>query len=164
MRAREMMAKLDRFPQKRGRQRAWDLSLLSPEKQDRVHELLRVILGSKDIYSKSLDTVFAELVDLVGDLPDIGIDEREQGPLIEVPRELASYCYWHWQQKASEWRHYSFSSLGKVQTLRFVELCKRYGYEAGPEQMTPLAQWRTDDRVEMTELLDAAATQRLRWY
>ena len=109
---------------------------------------------------------FWELIDLVDDLSLLGPQDSRQGPIIEVPAELAQY--WQRQQKALEWRSYDIYQLSKVQTLRFVELCKRYGYAAGlgpiKEQMTPLAQWPTDDGVEMmTELLDVAASRRRRW-
>ena len=70
MRAREMMSRLDRLPKKRGsEQKVWDLSLLSPEKQDRVDELFRLILGSKDIDSANLDTLIAEMDELVRNVP-----------------------------------------------------------------------------------------------
>jgi hypothetical protein len=166
VRAREMMAKLDRLPTPKSEVKLWDVSLLSPEKQDRYSELSEQIFQSKDVNSGSLDGVFLELINLVDDLPLLGPHDSNKGPLIEVPAELADY--WRRQQKATEWRHYDFFNLGKVQTLRFLELCKRYGYEAGlgliKEQMTPLAQWRTPDRVEMTELLKVAAKERPRWH
>ena len=165
MRAREMMAKLDRLPTPKSEVKLWDLSLLSPQDYDRVIDLLRLIGRSENKKAESLTPAFAELSALVRDLPRLGKDDPKQGPVIEVPDGLADY--WQWQQKASKWRSYDFYELSKVQTLRFVELCKRYGYVAGPgrikEQMTPLAQWRTDDRAEMTELLDIAASRSQRW-
>jgi hypothetical protein len=75
--------------------RVWDVSPLSPEKQDRFNELSELILQSKDVNSGSLDGVFLELIDLVDDLPLRRFDEPEQGPLIEVPGTLARY--WQWQ-------------------------------------------------------------------
>ena len=61
MRAREMMKRLDRLPKRKGGvQKVPDLSLLSPEEQDRVDELFKVLLDSKDISSKTFDTAFAE--------------------------------------------------------------------------------------------------------
>jgi hypothetical protein len=66
---------------------------------------------------------------------------------------------------ASEWRHYSFYALGKVRTLRFVELCREYGYGSArgqvKEHMTPLAEWEAVDRAEMAALLDIAARDAL---
>ena len=159
MRAREMMAKLNRFPQKPGQHKAWDVSLLSPEKQDRFSELSELILQSKDVHSKSLDGVFLELIDLVDDLPILGPHDSQQGPLIEVPDGLAHY--WRWQQKASKWRSYSFYKLSKVQTLRFVELCKQYGFKNETDfkaQMLPLHAWPDCDRSELQDMLDIAAS------
>jgi hypothetical protein len=68
--------------------------LLSPEKQDRVHELLELILESKD--STNLYSLYAELRELVRDLPLRGPNDPEQGPLIEMPETLARY--WRKQQ------------------------------------------------------------------
>ena len=159
MRAREMMAKLDRFPKRWGQQKVWDVSLLSPEKQDRFNELSKLILQSKDVNSGSLDGVFLELIDLVDDLPLRRFEEPEQGPLIEVPGTLARY--WQWQQPASKWRSYSFHKLSKVQTLRFVELCEQYGFENETDfkaQMLPLHAWPACDRAELKDMLDIAAS------
>ena len=58
MRAREMMAKLDRLPTPKSEVKLWDVSLLSPEKQDRYSELSELILQSKDVNSGNLDGVF----------------------------------------------------------------------------------------------------------
>jgi len=86
MRAREMMKRLDRLPKRKGGlQKVPDLSLLSPEKQDRVDELFKVLLDSKDISSKTFDTAFAEFDRLVLDLPLLGPNDPEQGPSLEVP-------------------------------------------------------------------------------
>jgi hypothetical protein len=163
MRAREMMAKLDRLPTPKGEAKTWDVSLLSPEKQDRYSKLSELIFQSKDINSRSLDGVFLELIDLVDDLPLLGPHDPQQGPLIEVPGTLARY--WQLPPGASKWRSYDFYRLSKIQTLRLVELCEQYGYVAGlslieiKEQMTPLHQWRTDDRAKMKKLLDIGTTR-----
>jgi hypothetical protein len=158
-----MMMKLDRLPKRRGGgdQKVWDLSLLSPEQQDRVDELSRVIMESKDLHSKSLDTVFAEFDQLVRDLPRLGPNDLAQGPLIEVPGALARH--WEFQHGASKWRPHDFGKLGKVQTLRFVELCEKYGFTDGTEtpvkaQMLPLHGWPSGDRAELQHLLDIAAS------
>ena len=162
MRAREMMKRLDRLPKRKGGlQKVPDLSLLSPEEQDRVDELFKVLLDSKDISSKTFDTSFAEFDKLVRDLPLLGPDDPEQGPLIEVPQELAAY--WQLQQPASKWRSYSFNKLSKVQTLGFVELCEQYGFTEGTDapvkaQMLPLHEWAAGDRAELQEMLDIAAS------
>jgi hypothetical protein len=160
MRAREMMVRLDRLPNKRKDERkTWDLSLLSPEKQDRAVELLRLIVESKDIQSNDLDTALAELDGLVGNLPLLGSTDPEQGPLIEVPGALAGH--WQWHQPPSKWPRCDFSKLTKVQTVRFNALCERYGFRRGGNpykaQMPPLHTWRPKDRVEIQRLLDKAA-------
>ena len=159
MRAREMMARLDRLPKRR----AWkdrripDFSLLTPEKQDRVSELLRQIKTSDDA---QFTVLYDELGELARDLPLIGPDDPYQGLLIEVPGEL--YDYWQWQQPTSQWRSFDFHKLGKVQTLRFVTLCQKYGFEDGVEiraQMLPLNGWELKDRAELQEMLDIAASE-----
>jgi hypothetical protein len=169
MRSRDMMTKLDRLPTRKEEVKVWDLSLLSPAEQDRAHELLSLIGGAEDVDLESLEPTLTEFRTLVEGLPMLGEHDPEQGPSIEVPDGLRSY--WTWSQKASEWRHYSFSNLGKVQTLRFVELCREYGYSGGEDdsakndafgrqlrdQMTPLAEWDAADRAEMAALLDVAA-------
>jgi hypothetical protein len=136
-------------------------SLLSPEKQDRVDELSDLILASEDIRAKSLDTVFAEFHMLVRDLPLLGPDDLRQGPLIAVPRELADY--WQRQQPLANWRHLAFYKLSKVQTLRFVELCEKYGFTDGTdtpvkEQMVPLHALQSGDHADLQHLLDIAAS------
>jgi hypothetical protein len=157
VRSRDMMAKLDRLPTRKEEVKVWDFSLLSPAEQDRASELMRLLGDAEDIEAESLEPIIMEFNALVADLPMLGEDDPEQGPTIGVPYDLAQY--WTWSQRASEWRHYSFNALGKVQTLRFVELCREYGYGTGPvkEQMIPLAEWDADDRAEMAALLDIAA-------
>lgn len=157
MRAREMMARLDRLPKRRDWDRKIpDFSLLSPEKQDRASELLKLIVASDDTQIAGL---YKEFDELVRDLPLIGPNEPEQGPLIEVPGEL--HDYWEWRQPVSKWRSLDFSKLTKVQTLRFTELCERYGFRSGGNpyepQMAPLDAWRAKDRTELQRLLDIAA-------
>ena len=159
MRSREMMARLDRLPKTRdGTQKVPDISLLSPEKQDRVRELLALLVGLDGTGSKVL---YTEFEDLVGGLPLIGRDDPENGPLIEVPEQL--YSFWQRQQSASNWRSLNFHKLGKVQTLRFVELCEQYGFRAEPDtpvkaQIRPLHGWTPNHRAELERLLDVAAS------
>jgi hypothetical protein len=161
MRAREMMARLGRLPKKRGGEtKVWDLSLLSPEKQDRVDELLKMILVNDD-HSENLDTAFAELDELVRNLPLLGRDDPEQGPLIEVPRELARY--WEFHHGASKWCSLDFYKLSKVQIVRFVELCEQHGFREGTDtpiraQMLPLHEWPASTRTELQEMLDISGS------
>jgi hypothetical protein len=156
MRARGMTAKLDRLPISE-EVKVWDLSLLSPEDQDRVKDLMDLIKGSTDIEAEDLNDAIIEFENLVEGLPLSGENDRGEGPKIEVPRSLAHY--WQWRQHASEWRHYYFNELKKVQILRFVELCEQYGYRSGSgSRIAPLDKWETDDREELTELLEIAAS------
>jgi hypothetical protein len=154
-----MMAKLDRLPtQEEDEIRVWDLSLLSPEQQDRASELMKLIGDSENIEAESLMPVLVEFCDLVEGLPMLGEDDPEQGPLIEVPKSLAHH--WQWRQPATGWRSYNFYNLSKVQTLRFVELCTEYGYEEGrnvDSHMTPLSQWQADDQAEMRDMIEIVA-------
>jgi hypothetical protein len=160
MRSRDMMVKLDRLETNSDDEeiKVWDLSLLSPEQQDRADELMALIREAieQDTIT-GMEPVVREFDDLVRGLPLLGRDDREQGPLIEVPRDLA--FYWTWRQRADGWRSYRFRDLTKVQTLRFVQLCEQYGYEAGVRglelkaRMIPLVEWQADDRAELQEML-----------
>jgi hypothetical protein len=166
MRARDMMTKLDRLPTKEEEYRIPDFSLLSPADQDRANELLHQL--HDDDGGDGFEEQRAEFWGLMEGLPLVGRNDPDGGPLIEVPHQLRSY--WMWSQRAAKWRNFSFNNLGKVQTLRFVELCREYGYvEDDPElscgdnvrrlkaSMVPLADWEPDDRVEIGRMLDVAA-------
>jgi hypothetical protein len=156
MRARGMTAKLDRLPISE-EIKVWDLSLLSPEDQDRANDLMDLIQGSTDIEAEGLKAAITEFENLVEGLPLLGDNDRRQGPKTEVPRSLA--YYWRWRQNASEWRNYAFDKLKKVQILRFVELCEQYGYRGGSgSKMASIDEWEPDDREELTELLEIAAS------
>jgi hypothetical protein len=170
MRSRDMMTKLDRLPTREEEVRIPDFSLLSPAEQDRANELMSLIGSVVDLDADDLQDVFAEFHRLTSGLPLLERDDPDQGPTIEVPDGLC--FYWMWGQKASGWRHYLFSNLGKVQTLRFVELCREYGYVDDDPELSygenrrqlknliiPLAEWEADDRAEMSALLDIAAKQ-----
>ena len=152
-----MTAKLDRLPISE-EIKVWDLSLLSPEDQDRAKVLMDLIRGSTDIEAEGVKAAIIEFENLVDGLPLLGENDRRQGPKVEVPRSLA--YYWRWRQNASEWRNYAFDKLKKVQIIRFVELCEQYGYRGGSgSRIAPIDEWETDDREELTELLDIAASK-----
>ena len=152
-----MMAKLDRLPIHE-EIKVWDLSLLSPEDQDRAKDLMDLIRGATDIEAKGVKSALIEFANLVEGLPLLGENDRRQGPKIEVPRSLA--YYWQRRQHASEWRRYYFNELKKVQILRFVELCRQYGYREGnTREMAPIDEWAPDDREELAELLEIAAAE-----
>ena len=119
-----------------------------------------MILASKDIQAKALDGVFAEFDKLARDLPLLEPNEPQKGPLIKVPGELARY--WEFQHGASKWRSLDFHKLSKVRTVRFVELCKEYGFTDETDipvkaQMLPSHAWRASDRTELQEMLDIVA-------
>ena len=157
MRARGIMAKLDRLPISE-EIKVWDLSLLSPGDQDRAKDLMDLIKGSTDIEVEGLKAAITEFENLVEGLPLLGGNDRGQGPKIEVPRSLA--YHWRLRQNALEWRNYAFDKLKKVQIIRFVELCEQYGYRGGSgSRIAPIDEWQTDDREELTELLDIAASE-----
>src|SRR5215813_1059378 len=101
------------------------------EDQDRAKELMDLIQGSTDIEAEGLKATIIEFENLVEGLPLSGENDRRQGPKIEVPRGIGYYWQSRWRQHASEYQHYYFEELKKVQILRFVELCERYGYREG---------------------------------
>jgi hypothetical protein len=153
-----MMARLDRLPKRREwDQKIPDFSLLTPEKQDRASELLKLIVASDDTQIAAL---YKEYDELIRDLPLIGPNDPEKGPVIKVPGELASH--WQWRQPAMKWRSLDFFRLSKVQTLRFTEICARYGFKGGSNpynaQMAPLHTWEDEDRAAIQRLLNIAAS------
>ena len=101
MRARGMMAKLDRLPIHE-EIKVWDLSLLSPEDQDRAKDLMDLIRGATDIEAKGVKSALIEFANLVEGLPLLGENDRRQGPKIEVPRSLGYHWQSQWRQHASE--------------------------------------------------------------
>jgi hypothetical protein len=68
-----------------------------------------------------------------------------QGPKIEVPRALDRY--WSWVKRPAGGGGYRFDNLGKVEILRFVELCKSYSSDESLrgmrliDRMLPLDEW-----------------------
>src|SRR6476620_8623248 len=142
-----MTARFDRLPKRReGERKIPDFSLLSPEKQDRASELLRI--ASEGTKKAAAYSAFVEFKELVRDLPLLGRNDPEQGPLIEVPEEHAGH--WQWHQSPSKWPSLDFYKLTKVQTVRFNALCERYGFRPGGNpyraQMPPMHTWQPKDR------------------
>ena len=139
-----------------------DISLLSPINQDRAYELIRK-LGDLDGCTQPTITEkeLQELDTLLRGLPLVHDISDFSGPKIEVPKNLE--YYWRWIQPADGWRSYSFSNLGKVETVRFVELCVPYGWDENlssielNQRMIPLSDWRAGDKAKFTALLDKAA-------
>jgi hypothetical protein len=171
MRSREMLSKLDRLsvPAEDDESAIPDISLLTPEDQDWVDEM----------FAKVRDETISEaearkLCDLLNKLPILGCDDRFQGPDLEIPREIQSHFKlfkWH-EDGSHHWLHFSFCKLRATQKVRFVELCRRYGWEGeypqsrsvrkrasgrwGIPQLLSLSEWDPVDEAELRSMLDTA--------
>jgi hypothetical protein len=99
-------------------------------------------------------------------VPTLRPGEKFAGPKIEVPRALVRY--WDWVKPAVG-RCYRFDNLGKVETLRFVELCKFYSGDESLrvmrliDRMLPLDEWEPADGAEMEAMLEKAARPHESW-
>lgn len=155
-----MLNKLDRLsPQPEDDQLVPDISMLSPEGQDRVWELFAKLGNPKDAnWAPTMtEEEFVEFEAMLKVLPHIGPHDPDGGPDLDIPRSLQSY--WTWSQKAAGWRSYGFHKLKAVQKVRFVEMCRHYGWREGAnikETMWPLSDWAEKDQLEMSALLSAA--------
>jgi hypothetical protein len=128
MRAREMNNKLDKL---------WasgdddeptcpDISLLSPKDQDRVHEVLAKFEGAKgvhELWARIQENIvteaeFREIINLWAELPRLGPGESFKGPSFEITGDLQGH-----------FRCFNSHTLKAVQKVRFVELCRKYGWE-----------------------------------
>jgi hypothetical protein len=139
-----------------------DLSLLTPEEQDRVWELVRKGRNLLDGVEPGISIEeIPKLEGLVAKVPTLGPGEKFAGPRIEVPRALNRY--WDWVKPTG--CGYRFDNLGKVETLRFVELCTFYNVDESLRgwslinRMLPLDEWQRDDRAEVEALLEKAAAK-----
>ena len=184
MRAREMHNKLDRLSGSvdDGEHTCPDISLLSPEDQDRAHELLAKIEGvenEQEFLAKINENTITEaelreLSYLFDELPQLGPGDGFKGPSYEIPLELCSY-FTHFRRRENEGVHPQFDcdKLKLVQKVRFVELCRKYGWEGeypnpvrfggqrhglrrNPVNMVPLSEWDPEDEAELRSLLDVA--------
>jgi hypothetical protein len=138
-----------------------DLSLLTPEEQDRVWELGKKVRDSlQGVEPGITPKELRELQGLLAKVPTLRPGEKFAGPKIEVPRALNRY--WHWVKPTARGCGYRFDNLGKVETLRFVELCTFYDVDESLrgwsliERMLPLDEWQPDDRAEMEAMLEKA--------
>jgi hypothetical protein len=110
---------------------------------------------------------FREAEGLLAKVPHLGPGETFAGPKIEVPRALK--YYWDWVKPAAGGSGYRFRNLGKVETLRFVELCKYYSEDESRrgmrliDRMLPLDEWEPDDKAEMEAMLEKAARPHESW-
>jgi hypothetical protein len=100
-------------------------------------------------------------------VPTLGPGEKFAGPKIEVPRALERY--WAWVKPPAGGRGYWFHNLGRVETLRFVELCKFYSSDESLrgmrliDRMLPLDEWEPEDGAEMEAMLEKAAKPHEPW-
>ena len=145
-----------------------DLSLLTPEEQDRVWELTKKIDNTlQDLEPGITLEEFREVEGLLAKVPTLGPGETFAGPRIKVPRALKHY--WDWVKPAAGGSGYRFGNLRKVETLRFVELCNYYSGDESLrgmrliDRMLPLDEWQPDDRAEMEAMLEKAARPRESW-
>jgi hypothetical protein len=173
MRAREMHNKLDRLSGSvdDDEQTCPDISLLSPEDQDRARELLAKIEGvesEQEFLAKINENTITEaelreLSDLFDGLPILGPGEGFKGPSFDIPLNLERH-----------FRDFDLSTLKLVQKVRFVELCRKYGWEGeypnrghvwghwkhrDPVRLLPLSEWDSEDEAELRSLMDAAQVQ-----
>jgi hypothetical protein len=145
-----------------------DLSLLSPEEQDRTWELAKKVDNTLRGLEPGITLKeFREAEGLLAKVPRLGPGETFAGPRIKVPRALKHY--WDWVKPAAGGSGYRFRNLGKVETLRFVELCKYYSEGESLrgmrliDRMLPLDEWQPDDKAEMEAMLEKAARPRESW-
>jgi len=145
-----------------------DLSLLTPEEQDRVCELSRKCRNSLQGVEPGLTyEELREAQELAGKVPTLLPGEKFAGPRIEVPRALERY--WGYVKPTAPGRGYRFANLGKVETLRFVELCKFYSVDGSLcgwsliNRILPLDEWQPDDRDEIVAMLEKAAGPHEPW-
>jgi hypothetical protein len=182
MRSREMHNKLDRLSElgDDGEDTCPDISLLSPEEQDRAHELLAKIEGvenEQEFLAKINENTITqaelrELSDLFAELPQLGAGDHFNGPSYEIPLELRS-CFTRLLRRENEGvqPQCDCDKLKLVQKARFVGLCRKYGWEGeypnpdrgwkhrkhrDPVRLLPLSQWDPDDEAELRSVLDVA--------
>jgi hypothetical protein len=137
-----------------------DTSLLSPEDQDWVSEMCERIGQAENAATSGITEPEArKFIDMLNALPWRGPSERREGPSFDIPLTLER-----------RFRGFNLSALKVVQKVRFVELCRRYGWEGhyphpdrhgawkyrDPVSLVPLTQWEPDDEAELRALLDAA--------
>jgi hypothetical protein len=180
MRAREMNNRLDRLSGSVDdyEQTCPDISLLSPEDQDRAHELFEKIEGAENeqeflakINENTItEAELRELSALVDDLPILGPGDGFKGPSYEIPLELCRY-FTHFRRRENEGVHpqFDFHKLKLVQKARFVELCRKYGWEGeypnadrgpvwkkhrDPVRLLQLSEWDSEDEAQLRSWLD----------
>jgi hypothetical protein len=167
MRSREMHNKLDRLSGSADddEQTCPDISLLSPEDQDRVYDVLAKLdgaTGEQEISAKIEENVVtvAELNEMFGlwtELPRLGPGEGFTGPNYTIPLNLERH-----------FRYFNSHRLKVTQKVRLVELCRKYGWEGeyptprgtteksfkrgNTAQILPLNEWDSEDEAELRSL------------
>jgi hypothetical protein len=172
MRAREMHNKLDKLsvPFEDDEYTCPDISLLSPEDQDWVHEMFAKIRADEDGIENCISPAEArKLSDLLAGLPVLDQCEGFKGPDLEIPNELKYYfelLKWH-EEGRHHWPRVDFYKLKAVQKVRFVELWQgelprdrsrentALGRRGIPG-LLPLSQWDPEDEAELRSLLEEA--------
>jgi hypothetical protein len=178
MRAREMHNKLDRLAPSSDDDGhdIPDLTLLSPEDRDWVDEMFEKVHANEE-GSESLitDADARKLIDLLNDLPVLGPDDKLAGPDLEIPGEIETHfelAKWH-EEGRHHWPRFDFfRNLKATQKVRFVDLCRQYGWEGeyprdrsrnyfklakwGIPGLLPLNQWHPDDEAGLRSLLGVA--------
>jgi hypothetical protein len=168
MRSRQMLIKLGGLRLPAIEVGCPDLSLLSPEEQDRTWELAKKVDNTLQGLEPGITLKeFQEAEGLLAKVPRLGPGEKFAGPRIKVPRALKHY--WDWIKPAAGGSGYRFDNLGKVETLRFVELCNYYSGDESLrgmrliDRMLPLDEWQADDKAEMEGMLEKAARPSESW-
>jgi hypothetical protein len=145
-----------------------DITLLTPEEQDRVWESGKKVHNTlRGLEPGITIDELRESEGLLAKVPTLGPGETFAGPRIKVPRALK--YYWDWVKPAAGGSGYRFDNLGKVETWRFVELCKYYSEDESLrgmrliDRMVALDDWDPDDRAEMEVMLEKAARPRESW-
>jgi hypothetical protein len=162
-----MLNKLDRLPVEDPEQELFpDTSFLSRENQDRVKELFAKMGDPDDLNDPKwtiTKTEMKELKAFLDGLPLMGPHDSFAGPSLEIPRGLQSHFTWR-EQNAKNFRQYTFFQLKAVQKVRFVELCRQYGWTDEDEgfprhtrNLAALCRWAPEDQAEMHAFLDEAA-------
>ena len=101
-----------------------------------------------------------ELNQLLKSLPLLGPHDQFTGPDLEIPDALVFHFKWTEQMGKRSYQFYDFRHLKAVQKVKFVELCRKYGWSDrgnARRALQRLSEWSPADRAEMTGLLDAAA-------
>jgi hypothetical protein len=123
-----------------------DISLLSPEKHDRQDLADKLLADETSLTPAEVK----ELNQLLKGLPLVGPHDEFGGPDLENPDSLVFHFKWTEQRGRFPYRFYAFRRLKAVQKVRFVELCRKYGWSNGQNVRLPLPrlyEWSPDDRA-----------------